>query len=140
MRYSQYGGNIPYFKGSIHQRGYGLGGIFKGLARSPILRKALVHVGKKALETGGRVISDLANGKNIKESIKQRSKEGAKQVFKDFLDGPPRASSSRLSGSSIKHLTGGNSASRKRASTGSRSKRLPAKRRRKKQTSRDIFD
>ena len=52
-------------------------GLFKGLARSftPTLKKGLISTGKKALKTGVAVLNDVAEGKNFKESVKQRTKQ-----------------------------------------------------------------
>ena len=42
---------LPAFKGEAGQRGYGIGGIFKGLARTfaPIVKKGLLNLWKQAL-------------------------------------------------------------------------------------------
>lgn len=71
------------FRGPAMQKGYGLGGLFKGLARSfaPTLKKGLISAGKKALTTGVAVLNDVAEGKNVKESMKRRTK----QSFLDIL-------------------------------------------------------
>lgn len=84
---NQYGGNLPYFQGAAFQRGHGIGGIFKSLARTfaPVIKKGLIRVGKKALETGGKVIGDVASGKNFKEAVKHRSKESGKQLIGEFV-------------------------------------------------------
>ena len=73
----QYGHGLKAFRGPTMQKGYGLGGLFKGLARSfaPVLKKGLINVGKKALKTGVDVLSDVAEGKNLKQSVKQRTKQ-----------------------------------------------------------------
>ena len=77
MEYYQYGYGMKPFRGPAMQKGYGLGGLFKGLARSfaPALKKGLISAGKKALKTGVAVLNDVAEGKNIKESVKQRAKQ-----------------------------------------------------------------
>ena len=48
------GGGLPAFLGPTLQRGHGIGGIFKGLARSfaPVLKRGITAVGKRALKTG----------------------------------------------------------------------------------------
>lgn len=86
----QYGyGGLPSYRGGLSiQRGYGLGGFFKGLARSfaPVLKKGLVNVGKKALETGARVVEDASQGKSIKSSVRNRLKQGAKELSKETFN------------------------------------------------------
>ena len=61
----QRGGNVPFYRGSLLQRGYGLGSIFRSVVRSVML--SLKEIGKSALTTGLEVLQDVAKGKNIKE-------------------------------------------------------------------------
>ena len=39
----------PVFRGRLHQKGRGLGGLFRGLLKKavPILKKGLAHAGKR---------------------------------------------------------------------------------------------
>ncbi len=63
------------------QRGYGLGGVFRSAGRyvNPILGE----VGKIAATTGAKLaenlISDVIEGKDLKESARERGKEAGKQ-------------------------------------------------------------
>lgn len=43
------------------QRGYGIGGLFRGLIRTatPLLKKGLLAVGKKALTAGANALTDV---------------------------------------------------------------------------------
>ena len=84
----QWGGNMNVFRGPVMQRGYGLGGFFKGMVRTfaPVLKRGLVNVGKKALETGVQVMNDVAEGKNFKNSVKKRSKD--KLLSSIFINKP----------------------------------------------------
>ena len=50
------------------QRGYGLGSIFKSVARSGM--PSLKEIGKSALITGLEVLQDVAKGENIKTATK----------------------------------------------------------------------
>ena len=80
----QYGnGGLRTFRGSAMPKGYGLGGLFKGLARSfaPALNQGLIHVEKKALSTGVNVLSDVANGRNIKEAVKSQAQESIQDIL-----------------------------------------------------------
>lgn len=83
MEYYQYGNGIKTFRGPAMQKGYGLGGLFKGLARSftPTLKKGLISAGKKALKTGVAVLNDVAEGKTFKESVKQRTKQNLLNII-----------------------------------------------------------
>lgn len=71
------------FRGPPMQKGYGLGGLFKSLARTfaPTLKQGLIKAGKKALKTGAEVIGDVAEGKNFKDAMKSRAKQNAKELF-----------------------------------------------------------
>ena len=82
----QTGNGLKPFRGPAFQRGYGLGGFFKGLARSfaPVLKQGLARVGKKALKTGVQVFQDVSQGKSVKESIKRRGKQNINEMFTDI--------------------------------------------------------
>ena len=58
----QRGGNVPFYRGPVLQRGYGLGGIFKSVARSAM--SSLKEIGKYALTTRLEVLQDVAKGEN----------------------------------------------------------------------------
>ena len=66
----QRGGNVPFYRGPVLQRGYGLGSIFKSVARS--VMPSLKEIGKSALTTGLEVLQDVAKGENIKTAAKKR--------------------------------------------------------------------
>lgn len=76
----------------VAQRGYGVGGVFSrifsslkpfisSLLRSgrPLAQKALKHVGEQAIETGSKIISDVAAGEDVKSAVKSRGKEALKK-------------------------------------------------------------
>ena len=69
----QRGGNAPFYRGPVLQRGYGLGSIFKSVARSVI--PSLKEIGKSAFTTGLEVLQDVAKGENTKTAAKKRLKE-----------------------------------------------------------------
>lgn len=64
--------NIPVFRGSFHQKGYGLGStIFKNVL--PFLKKGLATVGKRALNVGVNALSDMAeNNTSAKDAFKNQ--------------------------------------------------------------------
>ena len=63
---NQNGGAINYFCEARIQRGYGLGNLFKSIARFvvPLCSCVAREVGKKALETGLSVGGGIVAGKN----------------------------------------------------------------------------
>ena len=67
----QRGGNIAGFRGARMQRGYGIGGIFKSLARYaiPLFKQGAKVVGKRALQTATEVDQDILQGKNVREYL-----------------------------------------------------------------------
>ena len=73
----QHGGNIV-------QRGYGIGGIFKSLARIaiPLFKRGAKAAGKRALQAATEVGQDVLEGKNVIESAKSRGKQAAGDVAK----------------------------------------------------------
>ena len=74
------GGNVPFYRGPVLQRGYGLGSIFKSVPRSVM---PSLKVGKSALTTGLEVLQDVAKGENIKTAAKKRLKESSLAFLDD---------------------------------------------------------
>ena len=73
----QKGGNLPAFRGSRFQQGYGLGSIFKGLFRwaMPHLQQGAKVLGKKALQTGVEMAQDVLDGDDVKTAFSKRAKQ-----------------------------------------------------------------
>ena len=80
----QRGGNIIGFRGARIQRGYGIGGIFKSLARIaiPLFKRGAKAVGKRALQAATEVGQDVLEGKNVIGSAKSRGKQAVGDVAK----------------------------------------------------------
>ena len=78
----QRGGNIAGYRNACMQRGYGIGGIFKSLARYsiPLFKQGAKVVGKRALQAAAEVGQDVLQGKNVKGSIKSRGKQAVSDV------------------------------------------------------------
>lgn len=79
----QRGGNVPFYRGPVLQRGYGLGSIFKSVARS--VMPSLKEIGKSALTTGLEVLQDVAKGENVKTAAKKRLKENSLAFLDDTV-------------------------------------------------------
>lgn len=79
---NQAGGEYSVYRGSVYQKGYGLGGSFRKFFSwiIPLVKKhALPHIesgikslGKEALSTVSHIAKDVVAGKNIKESAEDR--------------------------------------------------------------------
>ena len=73
--------NFPVFRGMRHQRGYGLGGIFRKMFRyiMPIIKQhgipILKSVGESTVKGAANFATDTIAGKNIKESANKRLME-----------------------------------------------------------------
>ena len=82
--HSQYGGNLSAFHGARVQRGYGLGGLLKGLFRAavPLFKQGAKAVGRTALKTGARVANDVLQGQDIKSSLKTRGSQARQELQK----------------------------------------------------------
>lgn len=80
-------GGSPYYSGSMMQRGYGIGGLFKGLASVllPLLPKVGKSVGKMAMKTAMGVVGDKMAGVPISKSIKQRTSAAGKKMVLNAL-------------------------------------------------------
>ena len=68
-------GELQYFVGTKYQRG---GGLLNNIARflMPVASNLLTSASKEGLEAGTRVLGDLAQGKQLKESLQTHSKQG----------------------------------------------------------------
>ena len=80
----QKGGSLAGFSGVRYQRGAGLGSLFRGLFRTilPVVKSVGKTVGRQALATGAQVASDVLDGRNVGQSIKQRGRQGAAVLLK----------------------------------------------------------
>ena len=79
MECLQMGRGIPVYSGSVIQRGYGIGGIFRNLASG--LLPLLPKVGKVLARTALGVGADTLRGVPFSKSIKKRTLETGKQVI-----------------------------------------------------------
>lgn len=78
----QYGGyNI--FRGVPYQRGAGLGSVLRSFLRYlvPIGKEIGGAIGRQGLESGNRVLSNVLEGKNLKESLVTEGKSGLKNLL-----------------------------------------------------------
>ena len=106
----QRGGNVPFHCGPVLQRGYGIGSIFRSVARS--VMPSLKEIGKSALTTGLEVLQDVAEGENIKTAAKKRLKEDSLAFLDDTVSKiAPRKS---IKGSTNKQIAISSSKPKKR--------------------------
>ena len=87
----QYGrGGITVFRGSAiphMQYERGLGSLFKSVAHvvTPLAAQAVRYVGRRGLETGIRILSDVLGGENVKAAAKRRASTAFQQAKQDVL-------------------------------------------------------
>ena len=99
-----------YYRGPVLQRGYGLGSIFKSVARS--VMPSLKEIGKSALTTGMEVLQDVVMDENIKTAAKKRLKENSLALLDDTVSRiAPRKS---IKGNTNKQMTISSSKPKKR--------------------------
>ena len=74
----QVGSGGAAFADTRYQRGDGLVGIFRGLFRAatPLLKR-----GAMAIRSGGGVAKDVASGKNVKQALRHRGKQGLGEMI-----------------------------------------------------------
>ena len=104
---NQQGGTLEGFRGTRMQKGYGLGSLFKGFARSalPFVKTGAKILGKNLVNTGANVMMDVIDGKNLKQSLKSRGKQGGHQVLnamKDQIGRGVKRKSNRVSSQKVK--------------------------------------
>src|SRR5687767_809777 len=81
LQQQQHGGNLPHFRGSVYQRGQGLGSIFGSLARFVTTLPGWVKtgasmLGKQAARTGMDIARDMAtNSDSWKEDWKSAGRK-----------------------------------------------------------------
>ena len=106
----QRGGNIPFHRRPVLQRGYGLGSIFRSVARS--VMPSLKEIGKSALTIGLELLQDVAKGENIKTAAKKHLKENSLAFLDDTVSRiAPRKS---IKGSTNKQIAISSSKPKKR--------------------------
>ena len=81
-------GGGPYYGGSVMQRGYGIGGLFRGLATT--LLPLLPKVGKFVAKTALGVASDKLAGVPLSKSVKRRSTAAGKKLIMNALNNTVR--------------------------------------------------
>lgn len=83
---SQRGNGMTFYRGG-HQKGHGLGSLFKSFGRAilPMVSKGAKALGKQALQTGAMVAKDVLSGNSFKDSITARSKEAGSALLDEVL-------------------------------------------------------
>ena len=72
-----------YFQGIRYQRGTGVLGAI-GRFLMPIAKNIVSTIGQEGLAAGTKALSDIAQGKNIKEAVMEHSKQGLANVAGKF--------------------------------------------------------
>lgn len=126
---------MPIFRGEQTQRGYGLGSVLTGLFKSatPLLKKGAASLGRTLLKTGVNVAKDALQGKNVKDSVVQHSKDVGKGLVRKLVD-----ETSSIAGPKVKRARKRVKKKAARGSSSSRSKKS-GKRRRNQRPAKDIF-
>lgn len=80
----QSGSGMPVYRGVLSQRGYGIGSFLKSMFMKAL--PFLQRTAAAALRTGAQVFDDVREGKQVKESLKQRVPETIKDVGVSMLN------------------------------------------------------
>ena len=86
---NQNGGALPAFHGTRIQRGYGLGGILRGMFNwlFPHAKTATKTIGNEVLRTGVGVAQDVIQGQDFQSSIKSRAANSVRGLAKRAING-----------------------------------------------------
>ena len=132
----QYGGALSierpmYFAGVRRQRGAGIGGIFGTLARR-LLPFAKKYILPYALEAVKNIATDLSEGKNFKESLKENAvsalKSAGNQIINQSGSGMRRGKNkSRAPAKSTKRSTSGKQGNSKKKASATKKSKAPKK-------------
>ena len=79
----QRGGNVPFYRGQVLQRRYGLESTFKSVARR--VMPSMKETGKSASTTGLEVLQYVAKGENIKTAAMKHHKENSQAFLDDTV-------------------------------------------------------
>jgi hypothetical protein len=76
-------GTYSIFQGMPYQRGAGIGALFKSLFRFllPIGKEVGAVIGQQGLESGTKILSNILEGHNIKETLRKEGKAGLKSLL-----------------------------------------------------------
>jgi hypothetical protein len=72
-----------YFQGIRYQRGTGVLGAI-GRFLMPIAKNIVSTIGEEGLAAGTKALSDISQGKNVKEALMEHSKEGLANIAGKF--------------------------------------------------------
>ena len=91
----QTGGGIPYFDGSVYQRGYGIGGMFRSLITGlmPLIPKLKSIAGR----TVAKIAGDHFSGLPIKRSIKKHGLRAGRSLLLAALKKSGRSNTKKRS-------------------------------------------
>ncbi len=93
--------NKAYYRASYIQKGYGLGSIFRSVAKlfrpiarnirktidRPEVRNVLKTMGKETLNTGGELLIDSIKGKDVKPTLDKRIKIAKQRIANSIEEG-----------------------------------------------------
>jgi len=88
---NQAGSCVPFFAGAQQQKGYGLGGVLVniGCAVMLLVKSGARASGHEALKSGMRFVSDVLEGKNVKQAVVRRAKQACSNLLKRAIAPPP---------------------------------------------------
>ena len=83
--FNQFGGSAyPIFTGIPYQRGAGIGSLFRSIFMRyllPLGKQAGLALGRQGLESGSKVLTNVLEGKDLKDSLIDEGKAGLKNLL-----------------------------------------------------------
>jgi hypothetical protein len=137
----QQGRGMPVFRGSPwqagygQQTGYGLGSLFRSVARTvmPMVKSGAKALGNTALRSGADFMGDVLAGRNVKEAAKARTVEAANVAKRKAMN---KLMGQTGSGKRAKRSRSAKRTAKKRKASTSTARRSQTK---KRKTAQDIF-
>lgn len=102
---NQFGGaNYPIFRGVPYQRGAGIGSVFKSILRFlvPLGKEAGAAIGRQGLESTSRILSNVLEGKNVREALKDEARSGVKNLLTKAAERVGQTGNGRGKGRNLK--------------------------------------
>lgn len=88
--FPQFGGSAAYpvFHGYPYQRGAGIGALFKSVLRflMPLGKEAGLAIGRQGMESTSRLLSNVLEGKPLKEALQEQTRTGVQNLLTKAAD------------------------------------------------------
>lgn len=82
---NQAGTGLPVIRGSLNQRGHGLGSLFSSLFKvaTPLLKRGGQYLARHALKTGAAIANDVLAGENFRNAARRQFESTGHTIVND---------------------------------------------------------